>query len=728
MISPSYPSAGQLRLQDFTLLQRHFRREVNRLLPVSASPVFWCRKWGGLMPGGHKQPADDVQSGLDRLIAAEQPGRINGTQVIPLPLEDGEQVAVLLCGLDPDLSEKMAQEWLFELRQDILDNLIRIRNDFIHPETGMYSSRLLQEHIDTAASGPLALFFIAAMHRPGSATAGLMNIAQTARLLEASASAPVFYMGGNIYAVLQETVTRAQALAFARRLLGRLKRQGVRRVHIGIAARNRITTSGEKKSLYGECWQALETAEHRGPFSMCESSILRNREEHPLARPLSRVVRHLQRAWVGRKKFGLLLFRLEGQSSPGDGECSLQQVLRDSVPVKYAVIPFSAAESYVVLPEMSVRQAEVYGKKLKRKIDARLDKIPVALGIGYWPCLDLAKREIPVNCRRALMHGNFFGPGAVTVFDHISLNVSGDYCFDEGDFRGAVKDYQTGLRMDPEDINLMNSLGVAMAELNRHRQAVQLFDRVLHREPENFMALVNKGFALRMLDYRDGAIDCFEKASQQENFVSSPVFSDISLQLGHLYCAAGRYEEALQVLEKLEQFNADKQVFYLYRLLGEAYAETGRDDKGMASLQRAVRHNPHDARSLSTLGELYSRTGQGDDIALSLCAKALAIDDKPWQYWHRLAMVRVNAGDLDGAAAAVRESLRRNGREVDSLLLAGRIYRQQGARNKAKSMYNRVVRQIPDQNEARLALRNMSAKDTGRNEVNHAKSKSDKPD
>jgi cytochrome c-type biogenesis protein CcmH/NrfG len=134
----------------------------------------------------------------------------------------------------------------------------------------------------------------------------------------------------------------------------------------------------------------------------------------------------------------------------------------------------------------------------------------------------------------------------------------------------------------------------------------------------------------------------------------------------------------------------------------------------MASLQRAVRHNPHDAQSLSTLGELYSRAGQGNDIALSLCAKALAIDDKPWKYWYRLALVRANAADLAGAATAIRESLRRNGREVESLLLAGRIYRQQGACNKARSMYNRVVRQAPEQHEALLALRKLAAEDKGK--------------
>ncbi len=706
MISSAYSPPGRLRLQDFDLLQRHFRREIKHLLPVPASPAFWCRKWEGRIPDDLGHFGEDDRIRLDALTSAEQPGRINGEVLIPLPLEDGEQVAVLLRDIDPALSEKMADEWLRELRGNILGSLERVRNDFIHPETGMYSSRLLRECIARVPTGPRALFFIGAMHRRVPATTGLLNIAQTARLLEASTPGPVFYLGGNIYGILQEATTRSQALVFARKLLGRLKRQGFQRVNIGIAVHDDKRMPAGRTSLYDACWRALETAESRGPFSLCETSVLGEREMHPLAKPPPDRARLMQRAWAGVEKFGLLLYRLEGE--PPEQELSLHDALRHSTGEQFTVVPLSRSETFVVLPGMSAARAEAYGKELKRRLVDRFGDAQVALGIACWPCLDMPKIETAINCRRALMHGSFFGRGSATVFDHISLNVSGDHCFDEGDFRQAVRDYQTGLRMAPEDINLMNSLGVALAELNRHRQAIQLFDSVLERESGNFMALVNKGFALRMLGYKDEAIACFERVSRRKKFPASPVFSDISLQLAHLYCLDGRYRKALLLLEKLERVNADKQGFHLYRLLGEAYAETGQDAKGMAALQRAVRLNPQDARSLSTLGELYARAGQGNDIALSLCAKALAIDDKPWKYWYRLALVRADAGDLAGSAGAIRESLRRNGRDVANLLLAGRIYLEQGASGKARAMYNRVLKLVPEHHEAIRALRELS--------------------
>ena len=246
-------------------------------------------------------------------------------------------------------------------------------------------------------------------------------------------------------------------------------------------------------------------------------------------------------------------------------------------------------------------------------------------------------------------------------------------------------------------------------ELNRQQQAVNAFDRVLARDPGNYMALVNKSFAQRMLGRHDEALACFEQVARQPGFSKSSAFADISLQLGRLYCSAGRYRDALNVLEKLEKLGAERQGFHLYRLLGEAYAGIGKNTEAMRSLQRAIRHNPHDAQSLSILGELYAREEQGDDIALSLCLQAVTLDDKPAGYWCRLARVREKMGEVDSALAAVKEALRRNRRDTEGLLLAGRLYRKLGQGKRARAIYRRVAKMVPGQREARKALRGLDA-------------------
>ena len=95
----------------------------------------------------------------------------------------------------------------------------------------------------------------------------------------------------------------------------------------------------------------------------------------------------------------------------------------------------------------------------------------VALGVASWPCLDFAKSDIPGNCLKALLHSSFLGPGSMVVFDHLSFNVSGDFFFEEGDYRAAIREYQRGLRLQPFDLNLINSLGVTLVECGQERQA-----------------------------------------------------------------------------------------------------------------------------------------------------------------------------------------------------------------------------------------------------------------
>ena len=232
------------------------------------------------------------------------------------------------------------------------------------------------------------------------------------------------------------------------------------------------------------------------------------------------------------------------------------------------------------------------------------------------------------------------------------------------------------------------------------------------------MALVNKGMAGRMLGDQQGALHCFEQASRSREFIESAVFSDISLQLARLYCGDSRYDEAVDCLEKLNQYGRDPQGFQFYCQLGEAYAGAGLHKKAIAALQHSIRFNPQDAGSLSILGEMYAREEQGDDIALSLCARAVELDDIPWRHWYRLAWVRNKSGDLQQALAAVLQALRRSRNHFEALLLAGSIYRGLGRKKQAMAMYGRILKKYPGHSEGQAALKALT--DNSRKEGEYA--------
>ncbi|MCL7489707.1 MAG: tetratricopeptide repeat protein [Desulfobulbaceae bacterium] len=693
-----------LAKKDFSLFHQLFCREIDQLLPVSTAVFFWEQDGGWLPEGQAEQMLGPASAELPDLCASLEPAVINSALVLPLELEGGDNIAAIVGELDPGLLRKMAPEWLHEFRATLQHALVRVKQAYIYPETGLYSSRLLKELWSEFQKTGGAFFLIGAQDGSRRSTGGLVKIMQTAHLLEAIMSGPVCYFGGNVFGVYQEKISRDSALHFARRLLGRLKREGLRNVHIGIT----LVYEQEQRSLdrvLAEGWEALGTAEQRGPFSLCEASFPHNGRNNPLARPAPEVVRQLQNKWRGRKGFCLLLIRIEASDQAGEkNKSSLEQLVTENFQDTYFFVPVHSGEGYILLPDVTVKKGMQTAGKIKAKLDTALGQGQVAVGTAHWPCLDFSRTAAIVNCRKALMHGDFLGPGSVTLFDHVSLNVSGDYFFDEGDYRQSVRDYRAGLKMNPDDVNLMNSLGVALTELNRLAEAERYFDLVLEKEPGNFMALVNKGFALRMLKKNEEALACFAAAEKCREFAASPAAGDISLQLARLYGAGGQYKQAVRVLEKMKARNSEKPGYLLYSMLGGAYAATGKNKQAIAMLQHAIGFNPHDARSLSLLGNLYGAEGQGDDIALALCSQAVNIDDRSWENWYRLAMVKFRMGDYDGAHEAVRESLRRNRKAVDAVFLAGRLYMAQGKRKQAARMFQRVLRAAPDYPGASRAL------------------------
>jgi tetratricopeptide (TPR) repeat protein len=700
-----FQSPPSLSKKDFTLFHRLFCQEVDLLLPVSGAVFFWESDGNWLSKERAVEMLGQELERLPVLCASLEPSVIDKVIVLPVAVMDGDNIAVIIGEVDFGLLQKMASEWLQELRDKVQHALIQAKQAYMYPETGLYSGRLLNYLWNGFEEKSGALFLIGTPDRTRRSTRGLMKIMQTAYLLEASISSPVFYFGGNVFGVYQENIARDSGLHFARGLLGRLKREGLYHVHIGIALVQEREEESPDRTLK-DCWEALETAEQRGPFSLCEASFLHNRHIHPLAQPAREIVRKLQNKWRGLKRFCLLLVRVEGADEKENGEgLPLAQRVKDAFQDTYFFVPVNSRECYLLLPGVSAKKALPVARKIKDRLDGALQPAQVAIGLSYWPCQDFFRTASIVNCRKSLMHGDFFGPGSVTLFDHVSLNVSGDYFFDEGDYRQAVRDYRAGLKINPDEVNLLNSLGVALTELNRLTEAVHYFDLVLEKEPNNFMALVNKGLALRMLKKEQEALACLSAAERCKEFSSSPVSADILLQLGQLYFARGQHKQAIRVLEKMKSRNVEKTGYLLFNLLGGAYAATGKNVKAITMLQEAIRYNPHDARSLSILGDLYGVEGQGDDIALSLCTQAVNIDDFSWDNWYRLAKVRFMVADYDGAQAAVRESLLRNRKAADAIFLAGKIFTKHGNKKQAKKMFQQVLRTAPDYPGASRALR-----------------------
>lgn len=669
------------------------------MLPVKGTVRFWKHNREGDFNETELLDNSFAKELADRAITLEC-GIENGRIILPLYVEGGINAVALVEGVDPGLLGKMAPDWLAEFRDSLQVRLEERKKDFVDPVTGLYNARALSLFFDQSAENDndKVLFLICSKKKSRRVTDQLPQVKNIGGFIDATNPEPLFYLGGNVFGLLLDDVNRQKTLKTAHWLLQRLKKEGVQSAHIGISINDAEKKTGVS-SVLQECWQALMAAERRGTFSFCEGSYLKNKEQHPFALPEKHVISYLRRKWRARKQFALLCFCAENIPAEIHVKNSFAKIFKEILPKECFFVFESDLEGYILIFDLNAEQVLDLVGKVKQEIEKKYKKISVGFGISHWPLLNYNKTQTIVNCRKAIMHGRFLGEGTITKFDHVSLNVSGDYYYDEGDYRKAVSDYKLGVKLAPEDINLLNSLGVALTALNKLRDAVGYFERVLQIDANDFMALVNMGFARRILGDNDLAISCFEKAALQKEFAESSVFEELSLQLARLYADQGRPADALVVLEKLDQKKNIHQKYTQWQMKGEVNAALGNYKEAIKYQQRVLQINPQDADALSLLGELYALDGQGDDIALSLCKKAVEIDDSSWKNWYRIALVQYKMELLDHACVAVQECLRMNRKSVNALTLAEKIFKKSGELRKSKNMRNRLLKVVQSDHE-----------------------------
>ena len=351
---------------------------------------------------------------------------------------------------------------------------------------------------------------------------------------------------------------------------------------------------------------------------------------------------------------------------------------------------------YVLLPVTDTRKVLSLVRKMLKSIphDKKVNST-VAAGIAFFPFGDFKKSEMVLNCRKALLHGALLGEGMLTIFDALSLNVSGDIFYGEGDLPRAVKEYKRGLSIQPQDVNLLNSLGVCYAMMNRPRLANDCFLKTLAVKDDDFISWYNLGLGHEAQGNISGAVEAFEHACKchiDDEQDSSNVRAELPFQLGKIYCQTGRYQETLDIL--VPWYNTKKSdpgSGRALRYLGESFHGVGRIQEAMSWLQRAIRFDEFDADALSLLGETYLDNNEGDQIALKLCEKSIELNPMPALLYLRLARAQIRCGYLDAARDTLRRCLRDKATKGAAWFQVGLIYWKKGQKMRARHWFSKTL-------------------------------------
>jgi tetratricopeptide (TPR) repeat protein len=206
-----------------------------------------------------------------------------------------------------------------------------------------------------------------------------------------------------------------------------------------------------------------------------------------------------------------------------------------------------------------------------------------------------------------------------------------------GNYPAAVRAYERGLAVDPDNVELLNSLGFALFQEGKSREAIVALEKAVAADPKHWKS--HNNLALAAIDV--GELEMAE-AHYRESLAIQPqpaIYNDLGVVLereGLVDEAVRAYRQAIALDPKLASAHFN---------LGAALGRRNELAEAERRLRRALDLQP-DARTYTALGVVTWQRGRADE-AVTLLEKALEIDSTYAPARDKLAEIRAGARPAD---------------------------------------------------------------------------------
>jgi arylsulfatase A-like enzyme/tetratricopeptide (TPR) repeat protein len=211
----------------------------------------------------------------------------------------------------------------------------------------------------------------------------------------------------------------------------------------------------------------------------------------------------------------------------------------------------------------------------------------------------------------------------------------------------------------PDHVAARNVLGLTLVRQRRYEEARQAYLESLASEPDQFRVHAMLGSLSLIERQLDDAKRSFDEALRR-----NPRFVEAMLNLGLIASLGGDQQAAEQWYKRAE--SADPGLPATARRFGDLYFEQGRYREALTYYDRALELSPQHFQAMVQAGNSARRLGDAARAADSF-ERAARLRPDSWIPWYNLACLRATGGDLDGALAALGESLNRGLRDADLL-------------------------------------------------------------
>lgn len=209
-----------------------------------------------------------------------------------------------------------------------------------------------------------------------------------------------------------------------------------------------------------------------------------------------------------------------------------------------------------------------------------------------------------------------------------------------GDYAGAVRSYQRGLAVQPENAELLNSLGFALFQQGKSQEAIAALEKAVAVDPKHKKA--HNNLALAAIDM--GELELAE-AHYRESLAIEPqpaIYND----LGFVLERQGLTEEA--VLQYRKSLELDATSASAHHNLAASLLQSGDLAEAEGHFRAALAQQPS-AKSYTGLGVVLAKLGRVDE-AIARLNDAIAAEPEYPAAYDQLGAILAEQGKLEEAA------------------------------------------------------------------------------
>ena len=219
--------------------------------------------------------------------------------------------------------------------------------------------------------------------------------------------------------------------------------------------------------------------------------------------------------------------------------------------------------------------------------------------------------------------------------------------YDSGDYETAVRLLSEAIALDPDNVVALNNKGAALDALGKREAAEACYRRAIALSNEYELAWHNLGNCLFAQEDYEGAAKAYSKAaalnpSRGENFIG----------MAESHAELGNTRRAGAAIAKIPSVDDDSHLL----TRADLYLAVELADKAEESCQEYISRHPDDAAGHVHLGGVMQETGRYED-AIPPFERALKLAPDDPQVWNNFGYTCFCAGKIDRALAAFDRSI-----------------------------------------------------------------------